>query len=68
MSISCKSITGKGCNFSPDVKDLEKIIFAMLHHINKIHDPNFVPRCQDDLYIEYKEFVDIMKNYHNLSH
>ena len=58
--LGCHSITGLECEFIALSKNSDDLKLTLLTHINEIHDPNFVARCQDDLYVEYSDYLIIM--------
>ena len=55
--LDCNSITGLECKFIALSKNSDNLILTLLTHINEIHDPNFVARCKDDLYVEYSDYL-----------
>ncbi len=45
------------CAFCIKSEKEDELLILLLTHINEIHDPNFVGRCEDDLLIEYDQYV-----------
>lgn len=58
--VDCSSITGYHCGFTVlfSADTPEQQVLVLLQHINAVHHPEFVPRCTDDLLVEYREFVE----------
>jgi len=54
--VKCSTITGYACNFKIDAFDSQYVDF--LKHINEVHDPQFIPKCIDDLRIEYQGYLE----------
>lgn len=48
IQLACSTITGLSCSFSVSQSSIDFMI-ELLAHINKVHDPQFVPRCNNDL-------------------
>ncbi len=57
MKINCSDITDNICDFYASLNDLDTLIISLLEHYNEIHDKYFVPRCRDDLFIEYTNII-----------
>lgn len=63
MELSCNRITHKHCKYEIEVRSISNATREMLNHINNVHDPSFVPRCYDDLLIEYHHYVRQIERY-----
>ena len=45
------------CEFYIIDQEPDEIQTKFLIHFNEIHDPTFVPKCNDDLIVEYQKLV-----------
>jgi hypothetical protein len=62
IKLSCNEITEEKCSFICTSETTHIGMLRILSHYNKIHDPEFVAKCQDDLLIEYEQFVKLIKS------
>ena len=61
ITLSCNEITDEDCTFTCSSESDRACMLLLLSHINVTHDPKFVAKCEEDLIIEYEDFVKQMR-------